>query len=70
MNGHGLLSTRTLGLIAASGCAWAMAEAATLYFMFGNRTATSGVLGTGTLAAALTVVTAGSIKADLKGRCL
>lgn len=70
MTGSDLLSTRTLGLIAVSGCAWAAAEAAALYFLFDNRTAVNGVVGTGTLAAALTVVTAGSIKADLKGRCL
>lgn len=68
MTGPALLSTRTLGLIAASGCAWAMAEAAALYFMFGNRTAVGGVASTGVIAAALTVVTAGSITADLKGR--
>lgn len=70
MTGPALLSTRTLGLIAVSGCARAAVEAAALYFMFGNRTAISGVASTGALAVALTVVTAGSITAYLKGRPL
>ncbi|MFF7130414.1 hypothetical protein [Streptomyces sp. NPDC008240] len=45
-----------------------MADAAALYFLFSNRTAANGVVGTGAIAAVLTVVTAGSIKTDLKGR--
>jgi hypothetical protein len=63
-----LLSTKTLSLIAAAGCAWAVAEAAAMYLMFGNRAAVNGVVGSGILAAVLTALTAESVRDDLKGR--
>lgn len=63
-----LLSTKTLSLIAAAGCAWVVAEAAATYLMFGDRTAVTGVVGSGILALALTAITAESVRDDLKGR--